>query len=501
MDEVLFRSSQKIENMQLQAELTATKTKEALVLYSQQGRLLVAQLWHSSIAEQLKASLKEVSSKIVSAAKDVQARIIYIFDPRYIYRNFIIVFGRKWTKRDVCFGCAGFILGGIIGLGVGLALRKKEPVIRYMQTVQCNHYLGAESVTVVEDAIAPYECQENEVLINVKAGSVQGIDLQICSGYGRTLRKILNNVFKQSNSDLPVILGRDCTGIITDIGSKVKRLEVGDEVWFAVPFWSQGTLCQSVLVSENQVSRKPKSIGFEGACSLPYAGSIALSALEEANIHESNASNKKILVEGGCTPVGCVLIQLLKNWKATVTATCLKRAVPVVKALGASDIIILAEPTNPNNNSSLENEERILVENALLKELDLRGNVYDAIIKTSYECNVIINDFKKFCVSDGAVVSTLPPILSSDSYGFLKRMLLTLYINLKCRLQKTLGLPITDFDEIHLCYVTLDRLASFVEDGSLQTVVDKVFSPQDIEIALNHIQSPHSIGSTILTFR
>lgn len=58
-----------------------------------------------------------------------------------------------------------------------------------------------------------------------------------------------------------------------------------------------------------------------------------------------------------------------------------------------------------------------------------------------------------------------------------------------------------DFDETHLCYVTLDRLADFVEDGTLQTVVDKVFSPHDIEIALNHIQSPQSIGSTILTFR
>lgn len=73
----------------------------------------------------------------------------------------------------------------------------------------------------------------------------------------------------------------------------MKRLEVGDEVWLAVPFWSQGTLCQTVLVSENRVSRKPKNIGFEGACSLPYAGSIALAALREANIDSSNASDKK----------------------------------------------------------------------------------------------------------------------------------------------------------------------------------------------------------------
>lgn len=143
----------------------------------------------------------------------------------------------------------------------------------------------------------------------------------------------------------------------------------------------------------------------------------------------------RILIEGGCTPVGCVLIQILKNWKAIVTATCLKRAVPVVKALGASDIIILSEPTNPNNNSLLESEDQRLVENALLKELDLRNNVYDVIIKTSYECNLAVKDLEKFCAFDGTVISTLPPVLSSDSYGFFKRMLLTMYISLKCRLQ------------------------------------------------------------------
>ncbi|KAF7277282.1 hypothetical protein GWI33_008810, partial [Rhynchophorus ferrugineus] len=36
-----------------------------------------------------------------------------------------------------------------------------------------------------------------------------------------------------------------------------------------------------------------------------------------------------------------------------------------------------------------------------------------------------------------------------------------------------------------------------VEDGVLQTVVDKVFPPRDIELALQHIQSPYSIGIQI----
>lgn len=87
-------------------------------------------------------------------------------------------------------------------------------------------------------------------------------------------------------------MGRDCTGIIVDIGKRVKKLDVGDEVWSTVPFWAQGTLCQTIRVNENRVSRKPKNIGFEGASSLPYAGSWALAALNEAGIDDTTAANK-----------------------------------------------------------------------------------------------------------------------------------------------------------------------------------------------------------------
>lgn len=41
-----------------------------------------------------------------------------------------------------------------------------------------------------------------------------------------------------------------------------------------------------------------------------------------------------VLVTDGCSPVGCVLTQLLKRWGAFVTATCNIRSVPVIQALG-----------------------------------------------------------------------------------------------------------------------------------------------------------------------
>lgn len=62
-------------------------------------------------------------------------------------------------------------------------------------------------------------------------------------------------------------------------------------------------------------------------------------------------------------------------------------------------------------------------------------------------------------------------------------------------------MPQNNFDETHLCHSTLDKLMEYVETGQLQTVVDKIYHPHDIEMALNHIQSPQAIGGTVITFR
>jgi NADPH:quinone reductase-like Zn-dependent oxidoreductase len=47
----------------------------------------------------------------------------------------------------------------------------------------------------------------------------------------------------------------------------------------------------------------------------------------------------------------------------------------------------------------------------------------------------------------------------------------------------------------------LDQLAQLLEDGSLQPVVDKMFAPQDAELAFQHADSPDAIGKTIIRFR
>lgn len=56
-----------------------------------------------------------------------------------------------------------------------------------------------KSATVVEDALAPYDCGNYDILVTVKAASVNVIDVEITSGYGKTLREILAATQKVQN--------------------------------------------------------------------------------------------------------------------------------------------------------------------------------------------------------------------------------------------------------------------------------------------------------------
>lgn len=174
-----------------------------------------------------------------------------------------------------------------------------------------------------------------DILVRVRAASIHRIDERIANGYGRNMRRMIQKYNTYDHQELPLVLGRACAGIVEGVGRNSKSgLEIGDEVWLAAPWYAAGFASQLVVASESRISRKPFIIGFEGAASLPYSGCVALTALQSAELDETNCIGKRILVQDGCSPVGCVLTQLTKKWGAHVTATCNVRSVPVIKALG-----------------------------------------------------------------------------------------------------------------------------------------------------------------------
>ncbi|KIH65829.1 GroES-like protein [Ancylostoma duodenale] len=78
----------------------------------------------------------------------------------------------------------------------------------------------------------PMLTKPNQVLIKVKAASVNPVDTVMVKGYGREILGVWKKVAECDSkaSRFPLIAGRDCSGVVEAIGGGVKGLRPGDEI-------------------------------------------------------------------------------------------------------------------------------------------------------------------------------------------------------------------------------------------------------------------------------
>nr|XP_022899839.1 reticulon-4-interacting protein 1 homolog, mitochondrial-like isoform X1 [Onthophagus taurus] len=494
MDEVVFRASETIDSLQHHLRVAADEGKAAIVSTSGKLSDVFVQALNNDRYLEIKDGVIRYFTLLFLYANDIQEYIVERCNPAYLYEKISWIFTSNATKRDVLIGGTGIIVGFAIGYYTSrVYYPSKQYLGRCMQAVQCLRYSGFVSATVVDDAIGPTSCESNQVLIDVKACSLNKIDKEICHGYGSRIRGFLIKNFKYYQDELPVTLGRDCAGIIVEIGRNVTRFEVGDTVWATTPFWSPGTMSKYVALPERHVGKMPPDLGFESATSIPFCGGIALDALKSVDLNVLNAEGKTVFVHGGCSAVGCLVVQILNYWGAKVTVSCYKRAVPVARALQVNDIIPL---------TSYRGEDAVVKSNnahLLKKELDLHEKFWAIIV--TVPCEMDLSELKTYCKDGGNVILTLPQPILSDRYGFLLNKLYGFYIQLRAFIQKCSNEGLKDFGETHICYEELDRLSQYIENGVIQSVVDRVYQPYEIDQALTHIQTLDAIGSTVITFR
>lgn len=177
-----------------------------------------------------------------------------------------------------------------------------------------------------ESKVTLPELDEHQVLVKVKATSVNPIDWKLREGY---LAQMLP-------WDFPIILGWDVAGEIVEIGSEVKDWQVGQAV-FARPETTRfGTYADYTVVDDHLLASKPDGVSFEAAAAVPLAGLTAYQALFT---HGELKAGEKVLIHAGAGGVGIYAIQLAKNAGATVITTASKKNHELLKELGADQVI------------------------------------------------------------------------------------------------------------------------------------------------------------------
>jgi len=217
-----------------------------------------------------------------------------------------------------------------------------------MKAWQIHEYSGSSGLELAQEKLIPSISSPRDVLVKIHAASVNPIDVQMAAGYGRNLINLYRNIVNQEigSSEFPLTLGRDFSGVIVDVGSQVKHLKIGDEVWGAIDAKRQGTHAEFCLASEKEISMKPKSVTHVEAASLPFVAATTYSSLVSlGGLNERNTKKKRILILAGSGGIGSFAIQLMKSWGAEVTTTCPADAIPLMHELGADKAFDHKSPT------------------------------------------------------------------------------------------------------------------------------------------------------------
>ncbi|KAG6548773.1 hypothetical protein Mapa_009534 [Marchantia paleacea] len=186
---------------------------------------------------------------------------------------------------------------------------------------------GGPEVMEYRNGVALPDLGTNDVLVRARAVSVNPLDIRMRGGYGKSLFQPL----------LPIVLGRDVSGEISAVGSGVRQLQVGQEVFGALhPTAIRGTYSNYAILAEEQLIAKPASLSHVDAAAIPFAALTAWRALKStARIQ----NGQKVLVIGGGGAVGLAATYLAKAVGCQVSVTCGKKSVERVMEAGAEQAV------------------------------------------------------------------------------------------------------------------------------------------------------------------
>jgi NADPH:quinone reductase-like Zn-dependent oxidoreductase len=178
------------------------------------------------------------------------------------------------------------------------------------------HQTGGPDVLRVEEAERP-EPGEGEVLINVRAASVNPVDWK--------RRRAL------SEDQLPAVLGNDISGTVER--SRAEGFAEGDDVF---GFAATGGYAEFATSPAAAIAKKPAGVSHEQAATIPVAGLTAWQALFDLGGLERGQT---ALIAGAAGGVGHFAVQFAKVAGARVVGTGSSRNRDFVLGLGADEYV------------------------------------------------------------------------------------------------------------------------------------------------------------------
>ncbi len=192
-----------------------------------------------------------------------------------------------------------------------------------MRAVRVHNWTAFENL-VLEDDVSPDPIGPGNVRVEIKASAISiALQLYVSGRY-------------QRRPPLPFVPGSEIAGVVTEVGSDVERLRVGDRVAGPIDW---GGLADEAVAHAATLYRIPDDVPFDLAASLSPSYATSMAALTWPHLLNVQAG-QTLLVHGAAGGVGVAAIEIGKAIGATVIASAGGRDKCDFAAEHGADIVV-----------------------------------------------------------------------------------------------------------------------------------------------------------------
>jgi NADPH:quinone reductase-like Zn-dependent oxidoreductase len=132
------------------------------------------------------------------------------------------------------------------------------------------------------------------------------------------------------------IPSHEFSGVIAEVGSDVRDLKIGQEVYGVNDWFADGALAEYCVTTPPEIAAKPTNISHVEAATVPISALTAWQGLiDRAHLK----AGQRVLIHGASGGVGVFAVQLAHDLGAHVIATAAARNRDFVNQLGADEFI------------------------------------------------------------------------------------------------------------------------------------------------------------------
>lgn len=312
---------------------------------------------------------------------------------------------------------------------------------------------GSPDVLALKDVEKPAP-KDNQVLIKVHAASANAADWHLLRGEPFLVR-LMFGLLKPKHQ----ILGADVAGRVEAVGSSVKQLQPGDEVFGDLSDCGFGAFAEYVCVPEDAVVVKPASMTFEEAAAVPLAAVTALQGLRDKGHVQSGQT---VLITGAAGGVGSFAVQIAKSFGAEVTGVCSTKKVEVVRSIGADHVIDRTQ-----------------------EDVTRSGQQYDLILDAAAYRSIV--DYQRILSPQGIYV-----LIGGAMGPMFQAMVQGPWLSMTGG--RKMGVMMAKSNTEDLAFIK-----GLLEAGKVRPVIDRCYPLHELAEAIRYLEAGHTQGKVVIT--